>query len=45
MRYDLITYFIWNYEDEDEFVIEASHEHKCPVCGMFVYKYPKCGQL
>ncbi|NLK67148.1 MAG: hypothetical protein GX282_06715 [Campylobacteraceae bacterium] len=38
---DLIANFIWFDENKDRFVIEVTHDDKCPVCGMFVYKYPR----
>lgn len=38
---DLITNFIWNDKGGNKLKIEVSHEHKCPVCGMFVHKYPR----
>jgi nitrous oxide reductase accessory protein NosL len=41
----LITYLKFKssnsiIEEKESFEIEVPHNHKCPVCGMYVYKYP-----
>ena len=38
---NLVTNFIWNDESKTKLKIEITHDDKCPVCGMFVYKYPR----
>lgn len=41
-----LSLYLWDIKREGELnlftnKIEVSKDHKCPVCGMFVYKYPK----
>lgn len=39
---DLVAKYIWFFEKQkDELKIEFSKTDRCPICGMFVYKYPK----
>ncbi|MCR8684123.1 nitrous oxide reductase accessory protein NosL [Campylobacter ureolyticus] len=39
---DLVTNFIWFFDEKNENLkIEFSKSTRCPICGMFVYKYPK----
>ena len=41
-NYKALSYFLFSQEKESNISkITVSHDAKCPVCGMFVYKYPK----
>ena len=45
-RLDALTLYLWYVKRKGDMgivegQIEVNDEEKCPVCGMFVYKYPK----
>ena len=41
-RIEIISWFLWdNFTLKPKKTIKVSHDEKCPVCGMFVYKYPR----
>ncbi len=45
-KLDILTLYLWHTKTEHfqkDFVpdIKLGHKDKCPVCGMFVYKYPR----
>jgi nitrous oxide reductase accessory protein NosL len=41
-NYKALSYFLFSKKEESNISkITVPHDAKCPVCGMFVYKYPK----
>ena len=41
-RIEMVSWFLWdNFTLKPKTTIKVSHDEKCPVCGMFVYKYPR----
>ncbi|MSN96512.1 hypothetical protein F1B92_04905 [Campylobacter sp. FMV-PI01] len=38
---DYVTNFLWNYSSKTDSKIVVPSSAKCPICGMFVYKYPR----
>lgn len=41
-----LALFLWQQNEENIMIIEVDENAKCPVCGMFVAKYPKwVGQI
>ena len=46
MKHQAVALYLWEVKRQEELwqsgeVIMVSKEEKCPVCGMFTYKYPK----
>jgi nitrous oxide reductase accessory protein NosL len=41
-RIKIVAQFLWdNYTIKPKTTIKVHQDEKCPVCGMFVYKYPR----
>ena len=41
-RIKIVSWYLWdNYTLKPKTTIKVTKKEKCPVCGMFVYKYPR----